>query len=506
LRQAVVGEKASLAREWVSDYLVPIIAACRVLPGVLFPTFIACGWVGVSFVRFVVLSIITAAIYAPIMLFIMVRFGEALLKDLSSWSWVVLGAAVVGLGALGATRPGWAALSRAATQWRAIGKRALANGGASIARVSHQGMPALGRLRRKIAAAEYVPPFLYYVPVIVHWHWLGLRFRSLALPSIANPCIEAGGYWGESKSACMRLVAPEMRKWFADFITVLGPASPELASGALEQAMEALAEAQIAFPLVAKPDIGWQGYGVQLIHDEKELRAYIASFPAGETIILQRYVPFDGEAGVFYMRWPGEEHGQVTSLTLRYYPYIVGDGETTVAQLILADPRAGWKAANYLGASPRHRGLDAETLGAVPAKGEIVRLAFIGSIRVGSIYRDAHDYITPALSARVDEIARAIPEFYVGRFDIRFRSIEALQAGEDFAIIEINGAGSEAIHIWDPEMPLFETYKILFRQQRLLFEIGAANRARGFRPMPYWRFLGGLWKQNRLIDRYPRSA
>ncbi len=151
-------------------------------------------------------------------------------------------------------------------------------------------------------------------------------------------------------------------------------------------------------------------------------------------------------------------------------------------------------------------GSRAETLNAVPAKGEIVRLTFIGSIRVGGLYRDAHHYITPALTQRVDEIAKAIPEFYVGRFDIRFRSIQALQAGEDFAIFEINGAGSEAIQIWDPDMSLLETYRILFRQQRLLFEIGAANRARGFTPMPYWQFLGSLRKQNRLIDRYPRSA
>jgi membrane protein DedA with SNARE-associated domain len=505
LRHAVVGEKVGLAREWVSDYLVPIIAACRVLPGVLFPTFIACGWVGVSFVRFVVLSIVTAAIYAPIMLYIMIRFGETFLSGMTSWSWVVLGGAVLGLGALGATRPGWEALSKTASNWRAIGRRAVANGCATIARVSHQGMPALGLLRRKVAAAEHVPPFLYYVPLIAQWHWLGLRFGSMSLPTVANPCIEAGGYWGESKSACMRLMASDARKWLADFVTIRGAVSPDCVANSMAEAKSALSEAAIAFPVVAKPDIGWQGYGVQLIHDEEELRKYIASFPAGETIILQRYLPFDGEAGVFYVRRPGEEHGRVTSLTLRYYPYVAGDGETTVAQLILRDPRAGWKASNYLGANPRHRGLPAETLNAIPAKGEIVRLTFIGSIRVGGLYRDAHEYITPALAHRIDEIAKAIPEFYVGRFDIRFRSIEALQAGDEFSIFEINGAGSEAIHIWDPDMPLLETYKILFRQQRLLFEIGAANRARGFAPMPYWRFIGSLRKQNRLIDRYPRS-
>jgi hypothetical protein len=462
--------------------------------------------VGVSFVRFFMLSIATAAVYAPIMLFIMIHFGSTVPKGLRFWSWAAIGGGVVALGALGAARPGWEILSKTASDWSAMGRRAVANGRATIARVSHQGMPALDRLRRRIAVAEHIPPPLFYVPLALQWFWLGFRFRGLALPTIANPSIEVGGYWGESKSACMRLVASDQQQWLADFVTLRRSTAAESVSADIAAALSTLEEAGIPFPLVAKPDIGWQGFGVQLIHDEAGLRTYIASFPKGETIILQRHVPFDGEAGVFYVRLPGQEHGEVTSLTLRYFPHVVGDGEATVAQLILRDPRAGWKAPTYLGANRRHRGLTAEALDAVPAKGEVVRLTFIGSIRVGSLYRDAYEYITPALTARIDAIAKAMPEFYVGRFDIRFRSIEALQAGEDFAIFEINGAGSEVIHIWDPDMRILETYKILFRQQRLLFEIGALNRARGFVPMSFVQFVGNLHRQSRLIENYPRSS
>src|SRR3546814_11492466 len=71
-----------------------------------------------------------------------------------------------------------------------------------------------------------------------------------------------------------------------------------------------------------------------------------------------------------------------------------------------------------------------------------------------------------------------MPEFYFGRFDVRFRSVEALGRGEDFQILEVNGASAEAIHIWDPEHTVRETYRVLFEQFRLLSEIGAGNRDR----------------------------
>src|SRR3546814_1580343 len=89
-------------------------------------------------------------------------------------------------------------------------------------------------------------------------------------------------------------------------------------------------------------------------------------------------------------------------------------------------------------------------------------------VRTGALYTDGGAYVTPALTARFDEIARAMPEFYFGRFDVRFRSVEALGRGEDFQILEVNGASAEAIHIWDPEQTVRETYRVLFEQFRLL--------------------------------------
>jgi hypothetical protein len=319
--------------------------------------------------------------------------------------------------------------------------------------------------------------------------------------------MECGGFWGESKSRALRQIGAEHASRVADFVTVqvatAGTGSPETDC---ERALVAMRDAGLEFPVVVKPDIGWQGFGVRLISTADCLRDYFALYPKGEMVILQRYVPWDGEAGVLYVRMPGEEKGRVVSLTLRYFPFVAGDGKSSLRELILRDERARFKSAFHLGRRPLHSGLGPEDLDRIPADGEVVRLAFIGSIRVGGLYRDARAEITPAMSDSFDAISRSMSGLYFGRFDIRFESLEKLKEGGGFSIFEVNGAGAEAIHVWDPETTLGEVYRSLFSALHLLFKIGDLNRARGVRPCSLGSFLGYARRQYKLVVQYPPSA
>jgi hypothetical protein len=151
-------------------------------------------------------------------------------------------------------------------------------------------------------------------------------------------------------------------------------------------------------------------------------------------------------------------------------------------------------------------GFSEEDLNRIPREGELVRLAFIGSLRAGGLYRDGSYLITPELTERFDRIARSMPEFFYGRFDIRFESVELLKKGEGFKIIEINGAGAEAIQAWDPDVPLTKLYREFFKAQSLLFKVADLNRKRGFKPMKVKGFLNAIKRQNRLVDIYPPAS
>lgn len=489
---------------WLLHNLPAAMIVARVVPGMITPVYIGAGLVGARFWSFAPMTLLTAAVYLATLLWIVVRFGEGVLSGMGYWGWILAIVLLVAILSHWTRHPPWGLLFRGTAFIGGKGQPTRPTEAAAESGPSHAGLPSLRDVVRHIGAAELIPPKVFYAPLGLHWLWLSIRYRSLSLPALVNPLIEVGGLWGESKQVYLDMVTGDARRWLARYLTLSpGP------GGAAEDTRRALAlatDAGLSFPMVAKPDIGWQGYGVRPIESAEALERYIGEFPTDATMMLQEMVPWEAEAGVFYVRMPGDEAGKVVALTLRYFPHVVGDGVHTVRDLILADERASWKARLHLGLGGGHAGVGSAMLGRIPEAGETVRLSFIGSIRVGGLYRDASGDITPDLSARFDAISRSMPEFFYGRFDIRFASMERLRAGEDFRIIEINGAGSESISAWDPQVPVSEVYRRLASHQRMLFEIGARNRARGWKAPGLTAVLRAAWKQRRLIGRYPPST
>ena len=304
----------------------------------------------------------------------------------------------------------------------------------------------IGRLRR-LARWEFWPPWLAYLPVIPYLVWLGVKHRCPTLFTAANPGIPSGGFAGESKSAILRHLphVPEYR---------VVPAGARTATVS-------------EFPVVLKPDVGERGTGVAIVRSAPEIADYLGR-ATGPTIV-QKYVG-GVEFGVFYLRRPGDAAGRIVSITEKRFPEVTGDGENSVADLVLRDDRAVCLAHVY-GAPER-----------IPAEGERVRLVEIGSHCRGAIFLDGSQYETQELAGAIDRAAKAHPGFYFGRFDLRSASIADLQAGL-FQILELNGVGAEPTHVYDPAVSLKEAYGALFRHWRLAFEIGAANREAGAHPM-----------------------
>ena len=502
LRGLLIRPRVERVAEWLLRNVPSAMIVARLVPGVIFPVYVGCGLLGVRTLVFAPITMLTAAVYVPALMWLVIRFGEGVLSGMGYWAWLLALAAVVIVATWLSRNPPWALLIRIGRSG-VTGVVESARARADAVRDSHHGMPSLRGLAARIGTAERIPPTLFYVPLVLNWGWQSLRYRSLSLPSLVNPLIFVGGLWGESKQVYLDMVTGHSREWLARYVTLQRQADAE---ATVRRALELAQASGLAMPFVVKPDIGWQGYGVRPIASAPALMDYVAAFPEGATLIVQEMVRWEGEAGVFYIRQPGAESGRVAGLTLRYFPHVVGDGRRTVRDLILADERASWKSNLHLGLQGGHAGVTTELLERIPAEEEVVRLAFIGSIRVGGLYRNADALITPALTARFDAISRSMPEFHYGRFDIRFASVERLRQGEDFKIIEINGAGSEAISAWDPETPVRQVYARLIAQQNLLFEIGAANRARGWRPPGLRPILQAAWSQARLVRRYPPSS
>ena len=350
---------------------------------------------------------------------------------------------------------------------------------------------ATGSIRRSLL--ERMPTWLICIPLVLQWIVLAVRYRSITLPSAANSAITSGGLVGEGKLEYFRDMGPLARAATARHCTVSTASLPS--SATLLQCMDS---AGLSFPVIVKPNLGLCGYGVRLIADMEALHTYLVAFPAHEDVVLQQYLPALGEAGIFYARDPATDQGRIIGLALRYFPRVTGDGQHTVAQLIAHDARA-----RRLVRAPHHE--CAVDDARVPMPGEVVRLATIGSTRVGGLYLNGATCITPQLTAAIDAIARDMPTFYCGRFDVRFNRQQDLSVGTGFTIMEVNGAGSEAIHAWDPAIGVVEGFRMIFAKQRILFAIGDTRRRSGVQPIGLLA-LAKLWRrQRRLIALYPLS-
>jgi hypothetical protein len=132
----------------------------------------------------------------------------------------------------------------------------------------------------------------------------------------------------------------------------------------------------------------------------------------------------------------------------------------------------------------------------IPARGEKIKLVEVGTHCRGAMFFNGESIRTPALEEKIDEISKSFNGFYFGRYDIRTPSIESIKQGRDFKVVELNGVTSEATHIYDPKNSLRNGYRVLLKQWRMAFEIGALNRRRGTAPVSMRHLFSLLRKKN----------
>lgn len=371
---------------------------------------------------------------------------------------------------------------------------------ASVASGQHAGdcyvSPGMPALRfdsdKSLSFFEFWPMWLMYLPVVLQWLLLGVWHRSLTLPLLANPNLPISGMVGVPKSDLFNQAQGECAKtiltWF------LHRVSEQPITLQVESILKKMQQMGLEFPIVCKPDIGCRGSGVKLIHNSEQLEKCIEQYPRDSGVLIQRLASWEPEAGVFYVREPQSQHGEIISLALKYMPYVVGDGSSTLGQLIAQDKRASQLQHLY-----KQRHLD--EWDKVLEKNKTKRLIFSASHCRGAIFRDGNHLVTKSLTQKIDSLMKNISGFYYGRLDIKFSDIDSLQSGNNIEIVEINAASSEALHIWDKDTPFRKALLSLLSQYRLLFKLGAQNRRAGHVP-PALAELVRRWRHEQQLNHF----
>lgn len=334
----------------------------------------------------------------------------------------------------------------------------------------------------RLSSWEYWPFGLVYLPIFLYWAWLSLRARSFFFFTAANPSIPFGGMRGESKIDLYELVPKAVQP-----LTRLIPAGLPQAKLADE-----LAAAGLEYPIIVKPDIGERGTLVEKLDHEAALHTYHAQMQV--PYLIQEYIDLPLELGVFYYRLPNEEQGVVSSIVVKELLSVTGDGQHTLAALIRRDDRAKLQESAL---ALRF----AEQWEQVLPAGEELLLMPIGNHCRGTAFLDGNAYIDTSLCQTFDALAQQIEGFYFGRFDLRCASIEDLKRGQNYKVMELNGAGAEPGHIYQPGYSLWQAWKDIIYHLDVLCTISIQNHRSG---VPYMSLSAGLRFIRQLNGYYKR--
>lgn len=332
----------------------------------------------------------------------------------------------------------------------------------------------MGSKTQKWLKWEFWPFWFFYIPVYAKYLWLSLKAGSMAFFTASNPLMFLGGFTDYSKYG----VLSQIDKNYLPVTLILERPNKE-------SIRREMVNHKLSFPIILKPDKGERGFGVEKIDSETELERYCSKYKNVTNIILQEYADYPLELGIMYSRKASEVSGRITSVVMKRFLSITGDGKSTLEALLLKDPRAKFYLEDLLE-------IHDHELGIVLPEGKKKELVAIGNHCRGTTFLNANDLINNHLVEVFNKISIPINGFHFGRYDLRVPDTESLYAGTNIKIMELNGAASEPAHIYEPGTKLIKAYKDLFAHWQRLYEISRENKALGIPYNSAWEVYKSL--------------
>lgn len=303
---------------------------------------------------------------------------------------------------------------------------------------------------------EHWPLLMFYIPNIPYAFVHGIVARNLVFYTAVNPGIKNSGIGSESKFETLHILPKEYIPK-----SVLHQQNQKI-----EHTIKAIEKEGIHYPIIVKPDVGFRGLLVKKIENENKLKKYLEKYPV--PIIIQEFLTHKNECGIFYYRHPNEAKGTVTSITLKEFLTIKGDGISTVKELVLSDERA-FLYFNLIKDDPLINWKS------IPDKDEIIKLSSIGNHSKGTRFINGNHLINKQLEESFNKLNHQVNGWYYGRLDVKYNTLEELNKGK-FKILELNGILAEPTHIYDSnKMTYWKALKTIRTHWKQLYRIAIYN-------------------------------
>lgn len=307
----------------------------------------------------------------------------------------------------------------------------------------------------------------YYIPLFPYFIIKGLLKRHLFYFTNANPGIDRfGGLFLDSKQAVDRLIPEQYRPLTTIFYRFNDETGAE----------QFVNEFTGTFPIIAKPDNGERGEGIVKINDKAGLLTYLQA--VNQTYLIQEYIDFPCEYGVFIAFTPANNRYLITSLTEKKYFSVTGNGIDTIAYLIHQSERG-------IVFFERLQERSIYEMDFIPEQGQVCIIHTLGNHCNGTEFINSSHLIDTTMTDSFNELMKQVDGVCYGRFDIKVASFEDLKTFQNFKVIEFNGIAAEPIHIYDRTTGYFNSISTFIKHWRYLEVISNFNHSKGINPSSF---------------------
>lgn len=309
-----------------------------------------------------------------------------------------------------------------------------------------------------------------YIPLIPFWIWYCIKARSWWFFSASNPSITFGGFEGEGKMEIYKQLPDNS---YPQSVLI----EPQMT---FEEVLSIIEKNKFSFPFAVKPDRGLMGLMFRRINSIKDIERYHHLMPM--SYLIQKWVDYPIEVSVFYYRMPNAKSGEVSGYLMKEMPKVIGDGTSTLKELILASEDLKYQSKEIL---THHR----SKLDKVLAKGKNFILSYASNRSQGGKLVSLSHEIDKKLLEIFDSLSHRTRYFYYGRYDIKCANLNSLKNGKDFSILEYNGAGAGVQHIYGNKLSLWKAWGIILNHWQMLYRISSFNHK--VKKVPYWEHSRG---------------
>lgn len=325
--------------------------------------------------------------------------------------------------------------------------------------------------KKIISKRELLPTWVIFIPVILYGFYVGIKNKNLGFFTNINWWLSSE--YENNKHFFMQALPDQYKP-----ITILANKS------------KIIDKINMEFPCFVKPNNWCRWIWVKKIHNQNDLVEYHKK-SLGDYVI-QEFVPYDIELGVYIIKHPITKKTSILWIAYKEIATVQWDGQSTLEELIEKGERTKLFKKNFYERNKKIRNT------VIPLWEKII-ITDLWNHAQGAQCKDVSYLITEENTQVFDKIGNILWDIDFWRYDIKCKSFESFQRGEDIKILEFNGVKAEPLHLYDTIHWPIKAYKQWFLYIQKAMDISNAKRKQWKKTLKFKETIRAIYRQRKAL-------